>query len=364
VKRYFAKLLLLAISSGLTLALIEFMVRLTGVAYEPQYDDRVRITRPAANPAIRYELIPRFRGRALGGEVTVNSFGLRGREVSLAAPDGTTRIAVLGDSWAFGWGVDQDEVVTSQLQQMLERSAGDAAFEVLNFAVYGYNLQQQEAVLVDKAIAFDPDLVILAFNINDLEGLALAGASAGDVQNRSAELDLFTALRAAEEFGNQHSHLIRLADSSLRGLALRLRLGSSAKTRYFARFYRDGSPELEFLEGAFDRIARAAREFGFAVCVVYVPWMTELSEGNPYRECFAKVRTLAEARGFSTLDLFPYYQGRDPSELRISVIDGHPTALGHRIAADAIAGFVLNRVWERELRRPDGLARGRESVHP
>jgi hypothetical protein len=57
----------------------------------------------------------------------VNSFGLRDDEESLNAPE----IIVLGDSYAMGWGVEQDETFPEVLQQ-------ESGLKVLNAAVSSY----------------------------------------------------------------------------------------------------------------------------------------------------------------------------------------------------------------------------------
>ena len=183
MKKIIQNILLLCLSTGIVLVISEVAIRLTNIAYEPQFDNRVKITRPASNPFVKYELIPNYQGRALGGFVSVNSFGFRGPEVNQKKPEGVKRIAVLGDSWAFGWGVNQDEVVTTVVENMLNNFGKGKRFEVLNFSLFGYNLQQEETVLKEKVLAFEPDIVIFAFNVNDLEGLRLESQS--DSQNKS-----------------------------------------------------------------------------------------------------------------------------------------------------------------------------------
>ena len=69
--------------------------------------------------------------------------------------------------------------------------------------------------------------------------------------------------------------------------------------------------------------------------------MQELTQNNPYEETFKKVAVEAEEKGFAVQNLFPYFKGRDVRKLRISNIDGHPTPLGHKIAADAITEFLI-----------------------
>jgi hypothetical protein len=152
------------------------------------------LVRASADRDVVYELKPNLTGTFRGQPVHTNSFGLRGHETTLAKPPGTFRIAGLGDSNMFGWGVAQGEEYLALLEGRLNR-AGSAApqgqekehaagqragaprenspaarrFEVLNFAVPGYNGWMEAATFERRAAAFSPDLVILHFVGNDFD---------------------------------------------------------------------------------------------------------------------------------------------------------------------------------------------------
>jgi hypothetical protein len=72
-----------------------------------------------------------------------------------------------------------------QLEAMLnEARGGGPRVEVLNFGVPVYNLDQEIEALRARALAFSPDLVVVAFCLNDLEGLF--SYELGLVQDRAA----------------------------------------------------------------------------------------------------------------------------------------------------------------------------------
>ena len=351
MRKHLVNISLLFVTCLIVLAIAEMIIRFSNIAYEPQYDNRVKITRKSNNPIIAYELIPNFSGMALGGRINVNSSGFRGPEVSREKPDEVTRIAVLGDSWAFGWGVNQDEVFTSILEKQLNGSYQENKFEVLNFSLFGYNFQQQETLLNEKVLAFKPDIVIFAFNINDLEDIKLISGNNVQVK-KGKEIDgdtkgkmrFYDLIRNIEKLGNEYSHIFRLIDTSLRGLAISMHIDKPEKELYFKKLYENDAPACICLSEAFQRISRLSSENNFDVCIFYLPWMQELSQNNPYEETFEKVSIKAGENGFFTLNLFPFFKGRDVRKLRISNIDGHPTARGHRIAADAITEFLLRNM--------------------
>jgi hypothetical protein len=97
--------------------------------------------------------------------IRINSAGFRDREHAIAKPANTYRIAVLGDSYVFGLGVEREERFTEVVEQRL---AGCPALagkqpEVLNFGVSGYSPGQELIVAERHAMAYQPDLFVQAF---------------------------------------------------------------------------------------------------------------------------------------------------------------------------------------------------------
>jgi lysophospholipase L1-like esterase len=321
-------------ASLLTCLVLEIGIRWTGAAYNPQYDARgVGILVDSDDPEIRAELPKNFDGLMLGGPVRTNSFGLRGPETSLAKPEGVFRIAVLGDSWAFGWGVREGEPFPEVLAALLNRQAGGGRVEVLNFSVWAYNTLQERAVLRKKALAFDPDLVLVAYNVNDVEELD------GEASVHTNE----EYLRYTESLLNEYSHLFRLVDDRLRRLALQQGMERKGKIASYEALYAEGSSAWTRVREALRDIRDDSAAAGAHTYLVLCPWINVLDDRNPYQGIHRQVVAEAGRLGIPALDLFEAFRGKDAASLRISPIDGHPTAEGHRIAAAAIAADLSRR---------------------
>ncbi len=126
------------------------------------------IVNPHPADDIIYDLRPGLKVRFQQAMVTTNSCGMRDRERSYAKDADTYRIAMLGDSFTFGWGVEQDESFAAVLEQNLNRiSRGKPKFEVLNFGVPGYSTFQEVAQFAETGASFDPDAIIVFFISND-----------------------------------------------------------------------------------------------------------------------------------------------------------------------------------------------------
>ena len=53
-----------------------------------------------------------------------------------------------------------------------------------------------------------------------------------------------------------------------------------------------------------------------------------------------KVKTKAESYGIPTLDLLPYFQGKNEKDFKATPFDAHPNAKAHAIAARAIFDYL------------------------
>jgi hypothetical protein len=115
-----------------------------------------------------YELKASISVETVYGTVETNKHGLRDYEYSLAKPPNTFRICVIGDSITFGTNLFVQDTYPKILERMLNSTYGNKIrFEVINFAVPGYNSHQEEIVLEEKCLKFNPDTVLVGFCLND-----------------------------------------------------------------------------------------------------------------------------------------------------------------------------------------------------
>jgi lysophospholipase L1-like esterase len=95
--------------------------------------------------------------------VRINAHGMRGGGVTGGKPPGVKRVLVLGDSNAFGYGVDE----AGSFPEVLSRSLPED-YEVLNLGVFGYGTDQAALLLKRNGIGFSPDVVVVGFSAGDL----------------------------------------------------------------------------------------------------------------------------------------------------------------------------------------------------
>lgn len=98
-----------------------------------------------------------------------NALGCRGPEVSREKPAEVFRVLLLGDSVAFGWGVDDEVTFARRLETEANAGASSRRLEVVNTGHPMYDTNQEEATLRELGLALQPDLVILVYVVNDIE---------------------------------------------------------------------------------------------------------------------------------------------------------------------------------------------------
>ncbi|HXK38334.1 MAG TPA: SGNH/GDSL hydrolase family protein [Candidatus Paceibacterota bacterium] len=97
--------------------------------------------------------------------VRINNAGFMGPHRELVAPQGTYRIAILGDSIVEGLQVDEDKTFAALLEQALnEHKRCLKKVEVLNFGLSGMGAYKEYLAYEQIASHYNPNLVILFFN--------------------------------------------------------------------------------------------------------------------------------------------------------------------------------------------------------
>jgi lysophospholipase L1-like esterase len=98
-------------------------------------------------------------------EFRINSKGLRGEEIDYSR-NHAVRILCLGDSFTFGFGVEEQETWPAKLQQQL---AARMPIEVVNGGVMGWGLAEYLIWFRNEGRKYQPDLVIVAVHASDWE---------------------------------------------------------------------------------------------------------------------------------------------------------------------------------------------------
>lgn len=153
------------IGIGASLALAEF-----GLRYYTDYVQSHAQIDPGFlvyDAKLGWRMAPNWSGRQVHYDFdvgyTTNAEGLRGTPWPEVFTSSGKRIAVVGDSFTFGLGVDDDATFVERLQ------AAESGNTYLNAAIPGYSTDQQLLYLRDRLATWQVDRVVLVvYLVNDL----------------------------------------------------------------------------------------------------------------------------------------------------------------------------------------------------
>lgn len=262
-------------------------------------------------------LVPDRTVYAWETEVRSNRWGMRDRDYPLAKPTGTVRIATLGSSQVMGYGVPKDEVFDEIIENRLNgeppvQLAG-THFEIMNFAIPGYNPLANLVVLQKQVRAFKPDIVILVSHWTDF------GWSN------------FALWRGAREH-------VPLPDPFLDGILREARV--TGRTPESAAVTRLEPLQPTVLQWVYNQIVKECQSMGAQPVWTFLPVSHPPEPPSVLGEAAPRARKLAIEAGFVVLETSNVFDGQtnvrelltaDPSDPL-----AHWNAKGHALFAEAL----------------------------
>ena len=109
-----------------------------------------------------------YRGWFMGLPLSTNELGLRNTPLPKPLASGK-RIVILGPSSAFGWGVQESATYARRLEQALAQRFPLTPIAVINAGQIGYSSWQGLRLYNDELRRLKPDILILAYGINDVD---------------------------------------------------------------------------------------------------------------------------------------------------------------------------------------------------
>ncbi|MFQ5591142.1 MAG: SGNH/GDSL hydrolase family protein [Phycisphaerae bacterium] len=251
----------------------------------------------------------------------LNSLGCRDVEWSTDKPPGVRRIAFIGDSFTYGWGIERVEdrftdMIGARLNQ---RSPG--TYEVMNVAKPGWDTKAQLTPLRDIISQYSVDEIVLCYVANDLDTL-LPGSGDSDPL-RVPEPLLFDPDRSC------------LVDYLYRTLYLPRLPAVREYKKLLARAYADDAIRRQ--QGArLLAIREQCLQQGVELRVVLLPMLQMLNGDFDHGRVLSLLGEVFEPRQIRVLDLLPALNGYAPADLTLNRRDAHPNALAHKLFAEAM----------------------------
>jgi hypothetical protein len=263
----------------------------------------------------------------------LNTAGYRDFEHSKRKPAGVKRAVFVGDSFTFGVGVLLDDTYPKRVERTLSADRSEK-WESVVFATPGAGTSQEAGVIESEAFAYEPDLLVLGYVLNDAEEPDSAE------RRRAQEWTEHREARRHPPFW-RHSAFLSLAADRIHAT-----IENRERVRNQTDLYRDGAPGFTAVRSSIERIAKMARERGVPFVVAVFPlFANSLGADYPFAMVHAKVDDLCRRAGADVVDLLPYYRDLDWRLLVVEgALDEHPNELAHRIAAQALVAHIEEKL--------------------
>lgn len=257
-----------------------------------------------------------------------NRYGYRGVPVPISNDYGHSNVVVLGDSYAFGHGVNDGDEFPAIMRRLLEGS-----HEVINLGVGGYGLTQEIRRFYEFGRLYDPDIVVLQFCNNDPTD-CLVNRVTGVEDGRFAFKDSNNPIGWTKEW---------LSRSLIQKSQLYNVLRENVFDFFWRRTVEKGSGKSEggrkpgeglYIE-LLDVFARDLRRRGVRLIMISVN-----GELDDFQQAREKVAELETEGVLDYVEVAPWFDGE---ERNYSSPEGHRWGeLGHEIVGRNLARYILD----------------------
>jgi hypothetical protein len=260
--------------------------------------------------------------------VKLNPEGFRDGPHAMAATPGTSRLLLVGDSVAFGWGIVRSEDrLGEQLAERLRAGTG-RKWEVLNASWPDTNTLDHIGFL-ERMMSYGPDVVALLYVFNDINYLEPVVDEARLMGRASAPSRFDPLWICYQNFYAVQEVFVRAR------IAYYSMLGDDRSDPYL-------NPAL--LARHFVDLARfqsiATRD---GALFELIPINLESLRVPKLRERYRLFLRQARSTGLPTCSLDGAFDGFPFRDLTVNVVDNHPNERANRLAADAVAGCLAQR---------------------
>ena len=277
--------------------------------------------RAAPDSGLGWELVP----GAHAGTIRINTGGFRGPDVYFLPGQGITRIAVLGDSQAFGMNLAESDTLAGTLERKLNAASHKDKFEVLNFGVPGYNTDQEMLVFRRKVLAYQPSVIALYYCFNDPE-----------IADR-------TVFMGRGPLSSSYLYMLAVYSFKVHSSMADLRRASKNLVDYYIRLH--GSVYFTRCAELIRQMAAESESHGARFYLVIAPEVNgfEHFTNYPYESIHARLRDL-ESGPLRVIDTLTSFQSAYDSPLPLweNDYDTHLNAVATSLVADLVAKRILS----------------------
>jgi len=292
----------------------------------PENDARYRRLAP-----VRYDAIARHHPWAVASHYNA----LRFRDAPLGPkPPGVRRVVILGDSFAEGQGVQEDDTLARVLARLLEQRA-PGRYEVRNCGRRGTDFPQICEAFED-VLPHEPDLVVYTLTLND------AVQPPGFRARQTYLNDWILDRTNTPDDPDASPSFLRPRVLDFVSDRVEAFVTGGETTRWYLDMWSDVNREgwlrtQEYLR----EMKRRLNQKGARLLVAPWPLFVHLERGYPFTPAHEAIHRFCLGARIPHHDLLRVFQGRRTADFWVHPVDHHPNELADRLAAESLLPDVL-----------------------
>jgi lysophospholipase L1-like esterase len=261
----------------------------------------------SADPKLGHEHIPSSEALLQSVTIRTNAQGLRGPELRDPAP--ARRILFLGASITLGWGVPEEQVLTSIIHEKFKAKGQDV--EVLNAGIGNYNAERYTQLYFTRLEALKPTDIVVHYFLRDAEQLDPGG---GNFFLRNSELAVTMWIALNRLFGEKGENVIE---------------------NHYKSVYGPATAGYQQMQASLKRLSQHAKANNIRLTIAMVPDVHNL-ENYKLGWIHEQMKKEAASLDVPFVDLLPAFGTLSPKDVWAMPGDPHPNAKGHQLMADAL----------------------------
>lgn len=262
--------------------------------------------------------------------VRLNSLGFRDSEHALQPESNTRRLLIIGDSYAFGWGLKRvDDRFGEQLGARLTEETG-IRWEVMT-ACRPDTHTLAHLDFMKQMLPYRPDLVILLYVFNDIDYLVMVTPREGQSERPRSLWEYIDPVRILYRNSYLFQEIyIRVRQSNVSASVFAQPEKLQPQDPYWnrsllAQHFQDVS-----------NLVKLAAEAG--ATAVMVPFDVAITESEPLQQRYRHFVDQATTAGLPTWSASGAFTGYTFDQLTVNRLDRHPNELANRLLAEFISG--------------------------
>lgn len=266
------------------------------------------------HPELGHVHVPSTSSVLQGVEIRTNEYGLRGASVPPPQPN-QRRILFLGSSVTLGWGVPEDQTISSQIQEMFEADSNPVV--VMNAGIGNYNSERYVKRFLTHLTQVEPTDIVVHYFLRDAEELE-KGRGNWFLRNSQLAVTLWNAM-------NRYTQ----------------KTGQNSIVDHYRKVYQPNSDGIRRMKEALKELADYGHRKNIKLYLAMTPDIHNL-ENYQLGFIHQYMEGVARDLRYEFIDLLPALEGLKPQEVWSMPGDPHPNALGHKKMAQALY-TVLNK---------------------